>query len=71
MVSEVIFFYFFKKLSNALSTGIFSNDCPFIFPFGPEAICRGQRSSWGMQLSDREDKVEGEGYRVGVNARGS
>lgn len=38
------------------------------FFFGPEAICRGQRSSWGMQLSDTEDKVEGEGYGVGVNA---
>lgn len=42
MVSEVIFLNFFKKLSNALSTGIFSNDCPFIFSLAQKLSVEGK-----------------------------
>lgn len=55
MVSEVIFF-FFKKLSNALGTGIFSNDCPFIFPLGQKLSAEG-KDRQGGQLSGKEAKV--------------
>lgn len=41
MVSEVIF-YFFRKLSNALGTGIFSNDCPFIFSLAQKLFVEGK-----------------------------
>lgn len=48
MVSEVIFLIS-KNSQTALSTALAMIALLF-FPFGPEVIRRGQRSSWGMQL---------------------